>query len=311
MLRAGQTKFAGTRDGDLGEGRLVTNIVSFDVEDWFQVENFAGAIAEDSWGRYPLRVEQNVERVLGILEGAGCRGTFFVLGWVAERLPGLVKRIAGAGHEVASHGWSHAPVWRLTREEFRGEVARSRGLLEDLTGERVMGYRAPTFSVTAKTLWALDVLVEEGYVYDSSIFPVWHDVYGIPGATVAIHRREQGLWEIPLSVLEIGKMRLPVAGGGYFRLYPPVVTRKAIERMNRAGRAAVVYLHPWEFDPEQPVPGGVGRVKLWRHRVGLRRTGGRLEGLLGRYRFGAAREVLAEVMGGEFQRRGGGSTKIA
>ena len=147
------------------------------------------------------------------------------------------------------------------------------------------------------TIWALDILAEEGYVYDSSIFPVWHDVYGIPGAPLEIHRREQGLWEIPLSVLELGKTRLPVAGGGYFRLYPGMVTRMAIERVNRAGRPAVIYLHPWEFDPEHPKPRGVSRTKLFRHRVGLKETGPRLEGLLGRFRFGTAREVLESVRG--------------
>jgi len=271
----------------------VNNIISIDVEDWFQVENFAGAIAGDRWESYPLRVERSVETVLEILERTGSRATFFVLGWLAERTPGMVKEIRAAGHEVASHGWSHAPVWRLGREAFRGEVARSRALLEDLTGERVRGYRAPTFSVTRKTLWALDVLAEEGYVYDSSIFPVWHDVYGMPEAPLQIHRREQGLWEIPLSVLEVGKMRLPVAGGGYFRLYPLVLTRMAIERMNRAGRPAVIYLHPWEFDPGQPKPRGVGWAKLWRHRVGLAGTAGRLETILRRYRFGTAWEAVA------------------
>lgn len=277
--------------------KSVTNIVSIDVEDWFQVENFAPAIPRTSWESYPLRVERNVDAILGILERTKSRGTFFILGWVAERLPKLVREIAAAGHEVASHGWSHAPVWRLTPEEFRGEVARSRALLEDLSGQKVEGYRAPTFSVVTKTLWALDILAEEGYVYDSSIFPVWHDAYGIPAAPLEIHRREQGLWEIPLSVLELGKARLPVAGGGYFRLYPRMLTEIAIRRINQAGRPAVIYLHPWEFDPAHPKPQGVSRTKLMRHRVGLKATGPRLEWLLSHFRFSTAREVLAQAAG--------------
>jgi len=276
-------------------GRVIENIVSIDVEDWFQVENFAPVIPRDTWERYPLRVEKNVETILGICSRTGVQGTFFILGWVAERLPQVVKRIAGEGHEIASHGWSHAPVWRLSQEQFRQEVARSRKLLEDLSGQAVTGYRAPTFSVVASTLWALDVLAEEGYQYDSSIFPIWHDVYGIPSSPLEIHRRGQGLWEVPPSVVDLRSLRLPVAGGGYFRLYPRRVTEWAMERMNQAGRPAVIYLHPWEFDPEHPKPDGVSKVKLLRHRVGLASTAGRLEWLLRRFRFTTIQQVLARA----------------
>jgi polysaccharide deacetylase family protein (PEP-CTERM system associated) len=271
----------------------ITNIVSIDVEDWFQVENFSQAIQQENWDSYPLRIERNVQRILEICDRTGVRATFFILGWVAERLPHLVRQLAGAGHEVASHGWSHAPVWRLTPDEFRGEVSRSRKLLEDLSGGQVFGYRAPTFSITSSTLWALDILAEEGYLYDSSIFPVWHDHYGIPDAPLEIHQGKSGLWEVPLSVLDFGGARLPVAGGGYFRLYPRWVTEWAIGRINRAGRPAVIYLHPWEFDPGQPEPPGVSRVKLLRHRIGLQTTGPRLARLFDRFRFAPARDVLA------------------
>lgn len=271
------------------------NLASIDVEDWFQVENFAAAIPKTSWGNYPLRVERNMDRVLEIFDQAGVKGTFFTLGWVAEKLPQIVRRVAAAGHEVASHGWSHNRVVKLTPEEFRAEVARSKAVLEDLSGQTVLGYRAPTFSVVPSTLWALDILAEEGYGYDSSIFPVWHDHYGIPDAPLNIYRHANGLWEIPMSVLTFGNLRVPVAGGGYFRLYPETVTSLAIRRLNRAGRAAVIYLHPWEFDPDQPKPAGVGRVTLLRHRIGLGSTAKRLASLFRQFPFGTARDVLSQA----------------
>jgi polysaccharide deacetylase family protein (PEP-CTERM system associated) len=273
----------------------IVNVVSIDVEDWFQVENFASSIPRETWDSYPLRVERNVDRVLEIFDQTGVRGTFFTLGWIAERLPQVVRRIAAAGHELASHGWSHSVVWKLTPAEFRSEVSRSKSLLEDLSGQPVIGYRAPTFSVIPKTIWALDILGEEGYRYDSSIFPIWHDHYGIPDAPLNVYRHANGLWEIPMSVLDFGRMRLPVAGGGYFRLYPRTATSLAIGRLNRAGRAAVIYLHPWEFDPEQPKPTGVGAVTLLRHRIGLRSTGRRLSWLLKNFPFGPARDVLVRA----------------
>lgn len=202
--------------------RPVRNIFTIDVEDWFQVENYASVIERDRWPELELRVEANVDRLLALLAAKDVRATFFILGWVAERVPELVRRVARAGHEVASHGWSHRPIWNLTREQFAQEVRRSRELLCKLSGQDVTGYRAPTFSITRETLWALESLAAAGYRYDSSIFPVHHDRYGIPDAPLAIHRRDEGLWEVPLSVFQAGSLRLPVAGG---RLLAPLSPR--------------------------------------------------------------------------------------
>lgn len=280
-----------------GADRRTMNVLSIDVEDWFQVESFAGVIAREDWPRFDLRIERNVDVILDALDAAGTRGTFFVLGWVADRLPQVVRRIAAAGHEVGSHGWSHTPVWRLTPQAFTDEVVRSKQLLESLSGQPVLGYRAPTFSVTKDTIWALDALTQAGYIYDSSIFPVHHDRYGIPDAPLGIHRRPEGIWEMPMTVYELGTLRVPVAGGGYFRLYPRQVTAMAIRQNNRRGRPAVVYLHPWEFDPGQPRAEGASRAALWRHRVNLATTRDKLQRLMREFRFGTAAEVLGVVQG--------------
>ncbi|HEX4600699.1 MAG TPA: XrtA system polysaccharide deacetylase [Gemmatimonadales bacterium] len=272
----------------------LTHVLSIDVEDWFQVEGYAEAIPRDQWPRCELRVADNVHRLLDLLDAAGARATFFVLGWLAERLPDVVREITRAGHEVASHGWTHTPVWALSEAAFFDEVSRSRALLQDLSGQPVIGYRAPTFSVIRPTRWALQTLRRAGYRYDSSIFPVHHDRYGIPDAPTVLHRAD-GIWEVPLSVLEFHKLRLPVAGGGYFRLYPLWLTRWAIRRLEQAGRPAVVYLHPWEFDPSQPWVRGVGALRSFRHRVGIARNARKLASLLRAFRFAPARTVLSEL----------------
>ncbi len=279
------------------------HVLSIDVEDWFQVENHARAIPRAEWPRCELRIAGSVRRLLDLLADAQARATFFVLGWVAERLPDLVRDIARAGHEVASHGWSHTPLWDLSEEACFDEVSRSRALLEELSGQPVLGYRAPTFSVTKRTLWALRVLYQAGYRYDSSIFPVHHDRYGISDAPTTIHRRAEGIWEVPLSVLELPRARLPVAGGGYFRLYPLWLTRWAIRRLERAGRPAVVYAHPWEFDPSQPRVRGVGLLPGFRHRVGIGGNARKLARLLREFRFASVRTVLAQL-GIELEPRG-------
>lgn len=278
-----------------GNAVLSSHALSIDVEDWFQVENYAQAVSRAEWPRYELRVGDNVRRLLDLLAAADARATFFVLGWVAERLPDLLRDIACAGHEIASHGWSHTPIWHLSEGAFFDEIMRSRVLLEELSGQAVIGYRAPTFSVTRRTLWALGQLRRAGYRYDSSIFPVHHDVYGIPDAPTDVHRREEGIWEVPLSVIGVFGARLPVAGGGYFRLYPLWLTRWAMRRLERAGRPAVVYLHPWEFDPDQPWVHGVGLVRRFRHRVGIARNARKLASLLREFRFASVRGVLEQL----------------
>jgi len=271
-----------------------SHVLSIDVEDWFQVENHARAIPPEEWPHCELRVGDNVRRLLDLLSTADVRATFFVLGWVAERLPELVREVARAGHEVASHGWSHVPIWNLSEAAFFDEVSRSRRLLEELTAQPVIGFRAPTCSITRSTLWALRALSRAGYRYDSSIFPVRHDRYGIPDAPTGVHRAE-GIWELPLSVFELRGARVPVAGGGYFRLYPLWLTRWAFRRLERARRPAVVYLHPWEFDPSQPRVQGIGWLRTWRHRVGISRNAAKLVSLLREFPFAPARTVLEEL----------------
>jgi len=272
----------------------ILNALSFDVEEYFQVSNYAGAVPRERWEEIPSRLEIGVETILDALRGARVRATFFVLGWIAERHGEIVRRVAGEGHEIAAHGYDHRLVYDLSPEEFRADLRRTLGLLAPLAGP-VQGYRAPSFSITARSLWAFRVLAEEGFLYDSSIFPVRHPRYGIPDAPRFIHRREEGIVEFPLTTVRAFGRNLPVAGGGYFRLLPYLLTRDAIDRVNRAGEPAVLYLHPWEFDPGQPVVPGAGLVNRFRHRVNLGRTEARLRRLLAERRFAPLREVLERL----------------
>lgn len=276
----------------------MANAFTVDVEDYYQVEAFAGVVDRSTWSSLPSRVEHNTEILLDLLdECEGTKGTFFVLGCVAQRHPALVRRIAERGHEIASHGMSHRLVYRQTPDVFRQETRDSKALLEDLCQQPVIGYRAATYSITRKSMWALDILSELGFRYDSSIFPIWHDKYGIPDARLEPGRIETPsgarLVEFPISVAEVGRFRLPVAGGGYFRLLPYGVTRWGLERVNRAGRPFVFYLHPWEIDPEQPRVRRAPALSRFRHYLNLHRSAGRLRTLLGDFRFGPMTQVLA------------------
>jgi polysaccharide deacetylase family protein (PEP-CTERM system associated) len=274
---------------------MSVHALSIDVEDWFQVENFARAIPREDWDEKPLRVEESTRRLLDILDRSGTRATFFCLGWVADRCPGLIRDIVGAGHELATHGYAHRLVYRQTPEEFEEDLVRSLGALRAAVGDpsfAIRGYRAPSFSITRESLWALEVLERHGIEYDSSIFPVaGHHRYGIPGSPRFPHRLGNDLTEIPVSTLRLGRWNVPVAGGGYFRLYPLAVTRRAIRRLEEEGQAAVVYLHPWEVDPEQPAVPEAGWLARFRHGVGLARTASRLEALLSEFRFVPMREL--------------------
>ncbi len=269
--------------------KVLQNGLSFDVEEYFHALNFRGAVPEGGPESMAGRVEIGTRRILELLAAAATRATFFVLGKIAATRPGLIREIAAAGHEVASHGLSHKTVRELGPDRFRAEAADSRKLLEDLCGSRVSGFRASTFSITQSTLWALDILLEEGYRYDSSIFPVYHDRYGIPSfPRHPVRVRDHGsacLVELPPLTLKLGCWNLPCGGGGYFRLYPPFLTRLAIRRMNAKAFPAVLYLHPWEFDPEAPRY-RLGGLKTFRHYVNMDKTAGRLEGLLCRFAFG-------------------------
>lgn len=277
------------------EGRVL-NALTVDVEEHFQVSAFESVVRRDDWESIPSRVEASVARLLDLLDERGVKATFFVLGWVAERRGPLVRRIAEAGHEIASHGYSHRLIYRQRPEEFREETVRSRRILQDASGQSVDGYRAASFSIGRGNLWALDVLAECGFAYDSSLFPVVHDRYGIPGAPRHIRRLEtpagRTLVEVPPSTVVVGPATLPVAGGGYLRLFPAALTRWAIRRLNRSERRpAVVYVHPWELDPGQPrLP--CPPVTRLRHYVGLRGTENKLRDLIGRFAFGTVRRVI-------------------
>lgn len=276
----------------------VLNAMTIDVEDYFQVSAFDRVVARSTWDSMESRVVANTRRLLDLFDAHGVQATFFVLGWVADRHSDLAREIAGRGHEIASHGYGHRLVYELTRDEFRSDVRRARAVLEDAIGQPVTGYRAPSYSITRRSLWALDVLVEEGYTFDSSIFPVHHDRYGIPDAPRqphVLHLAPGPLVEVPPSTVRVGAMTLPVAGGGYFRLLPYAWTRWGIERLNAHERMpAVFYLHPWEIDADQPrlAVSGLTRVRHYRN---LHQTEARLRRLLGDFRFGPLRAVLART----------------
>ena len=277
----------------------VPNALTVDVEDYFHVSAFASSIPRDSWASRAPRVVENTHKLLAIFDQFGVRGTFFVLGWVAERHPRLVKEIAARGHEIACHGMSHRLVYEQPREQFYDETLRSKRLLEDISGSAVLGYRAASYSIVRESLWALDVLVELGFVYDSSIFPVYHDRYGIPNAGRAPQRistpGQNAIVEWPLATATVLGYRLPVAGGGYFRLLPYWLSRWGLKSVNQRDLMPFMfYLHPWEIDPEQPRVGASWLSRL-RHYTNLEKCEGRLRRLLNEFRFGTARDGLTQL----------------
>ncbi|WP_395403719.1 XrtA system polysaccharide deacetylase [Pseudoduganella sp. UC29_106] len=260
----------------------VRNAMTIDVEDYFQVSAFAPHIPRDSWPERECRVEANIERILGILETGGAKATFFTLGWIAERYPQMVKKIVAGGHELASHGYGHLRASDQSRAEFMDDVARSKGILEDIGGQAVQGYRAPSFSIGPANLWALDVLQEAGYRYSSSIYPIAHDHYGMPDAPrFAFHPNgSAGLLEVPITTVRIGQRNLPAGGGGYFRLLPYALSRRMMRRVNQEdGQPAIFYFHPWELDPGQPRPSGIGLKTRFRHYVNLGKMDARIRSL--------------------------------
>jgi polysaccharide deacetylase family protein (PEP-CTERM system associated) len=250
----------------------ITNAMTIDVEDYFQVSAFAGHIDRADWDRLPCRVECNVDVILSILDSARCNATWFTLGWIAERYPAVVRRIVDAGHEIASHGYGHQRVTELSPFSFREDVSRAKKLLEDISGAEVKGYRAPSFSIGRTNLWALDTLREAGYRYSSSIYPIHHDHYGMPDAPrFAFHPRgADGLLELPLTTFRFFAHNLPSGGGGYFRLLPYSVSRWCMRQVNTTDhQPCIFYFHPWEIDPDQPRQRGIGLTTRFRHYVNL------------------------------------------
>jgi polysaccharide deacetylase family protein (PEP-CTERM system associated) len=288
----------------------VLNAMTVDVEDYFHVSAFAGVVSPADWPSLESRVVANTDRILDIFEKADVHATFFILGWVAARFPELVRRIQSAGHELASHSYDHGLVYHKTPESFRADLRRASVAIEQASGVTVRGYRAPSYSITELSLWALDILADEGYEYDSSIYPIRHDRYGIPSWERHIHKVDRAggsLWELPGSTVHHLGMNLPMGGGGYFRLLPYSWTTRGIRTLNEVeGRPAVFYLHPWEVDPDQPRL-HAGAMSRFRHYYNLSETESRLRRLLTEFRFGTVSQVLAQPQAlhqrsAEFQR---------
>jgi polysaccharide deacetylase family protein (PEP-CTERM system associated) len=277
----------------------IPNALTVDVEDYFHVSALAPKVNRESWGSRESRVVGNTQKLLTIFEQFDVRATFFVLGWVADRYPRLVKDIAAGGHEIACHGFSHRLVYEQSPEEFCEETRRAKNLLEDITGSAIAGYRAASYSIVRKSLWALDILLELGFVYDSSIFPVHHDRYGIPDAERFPHRlatpNGSTIVEWPMATAACLGLRLPVAGGGYFRLLPYWLTHWGLQSINeRELHPFIFYLHPWEIDPAQPRI-SAGWLSQFRHYTNLEKCERRLNRLLGAFSFGTARESLVQL----------------
>lgn len=284
--------------------------LSFDVEEHFQVSAFHSPIRRQNWDYLESRVERNTEKILDLIELRGLRATFFILGWVADRWPKLVRRIFAGGHEIASHGYSHELVTSQTPQQFREDVRKTKIILEDLTGQHVYGYRAPSFSITKDSIWALSILCEEGYGYDTSIVPIIHDRYGMPKAPSVVHhlKTESGIiWEIPPSTVNVYGMRVPIGGGGYFRIFPYWVFRALFRKAEATDSPLVTYFHPWEVDPDQPRMKG-SCLSRFRHYTNLHRTQERLSRLLSDFAFGPIKEVIIPV--GEIYARAARGTNL-
>lgn len=278
----------------------VRHIMSVDLEDYFHVEAFSGVIPREAWNEYPCRVVDNCTRLLDIFDRYSVKATFFTLGWVADRFPALVREVRDRGHELACHGFWHRKVDSLTPSQFRADTRQACDAIEQAASVRVSGYRAPTWSISRRSLWAFDILGEEGFEYDSSIYPIRHDLYGMPGASrypyAYMCKDGQCLLEFPPATARIAGMNFPAAGGGYLRIFPLAYTSWVFTQFERAGQSLVLYLHPWEIDPEQPRLRGPLKSRF-RHYTNLHRTENRLHALLQRYRFGPFREQLAGARG--------------
>lgn len=277
----------------------IVHAMTIDVEDYFHVSAFAKNISMKDWDNWPCRVEVNTDRILQLLDEAGVTATFFILGWVAERYPQVTRKIAEAGHEIASHGYTHQLVYNQSSGVFRDETYRSKLLLEDQSGQAVTGYRAASYSITVKSLWALDILSELGFTWDSSIFPVHHDRYGVPGSPKRPYQVEthQGpITEFPLTSANVWGQSVPAAGGGYFRQYPYWLSKVLFANASGHNRhPAIFYLHPWEIDPDQPRVPGASWFSRFRHYTNLHKCEGRLRNMLQDFRFGTVSQALAQA----------------
>jgi len=281
-----------------GFSAMIKNAMTVDVEDYFQVSAFEPHISRDEWVHIPCRVEQNTHKILDLFAQHDTKATFFTLGWVAERYPQLIRRMVEEGHELASHGYSHVRVTQQTPEAFRADVIKTKQLLEDMSGIEVIGYRAASYSINKSNMWALDVLAETGHKYSSSIYPIKHDLYGIPDAPRFAYRPmgEEGILEIPITTLQMYGKKLPCGGGGFFRLYPYAFSRWALQRVNKKdGQSGMFYFHPWEIDPGQPRQTGISAKTRFRHYLNLERMEKRLCSLLQDFCWDRMDKVFVDV----------------
>jgi polysaccharide deacetylase family protein (PEP-CTERM system associated) len=277
---------------DATDGAIV-NALTIDVEDYFQVSAFAQHIPRASWESMPCRVEGNIDRILQLLADAGVHSTFFTLGWIAERYPGVIHRICESGHELASHGYEHRRATDQGYGEFLADIRLAKAVLEDISGREVKGYRAPSFSVGPRNQWAFECIADAGYRYSSSIYPIRHDHYGAPGAHRFAHEVNKGLLEVPIATVQLWRSTLPAGGGGYFRLLPYGVSKWSLRRINDVDRKpAMFYFHPWELDPEQPRVEGPGPKARFRHYVNLKHTESRLRRLVDDFQWDRADRVF-------------------
>lgn len=277
---------------------VITNSFTVDVEDFFQVEAFSNVIDRDSWDGYTCRVESNTDVILKILDDAGVKATFFVLGWIAKRYPHVIKKITEMGHEISSHGMSHKLIYKQSKEVFKQETIDSKKLLEDLSQQPVNGYRAATYSITNESLWALDILVDAGFLYDSSVFPMRHDRYGIPDAcpipNVLTTPNGNSIVEFPISTVKSKLFTLPIAGGGYFRLFPYKLTHWGLKSINKKNTPFVFYIHPWEIDLDQPRVNNISVFTKFRHYNNINKCASRLTRLFKDFKFATMTEVLKQ-----------------
>jgi polysaccharide deacetylase family protein (PEP-CTERM system associated) len=274
---------------------MVRNALSVDVEDWFQVGAFETVIKRVDWDQLECRVEANTDAVLGLFDQASVKGTFFTLGWVAERYPAMIRRIADAGHEVASHGWDHKRVFLMTPDEFGEDLKRAREVLEDLSGQRVTGYRAPSFSIDKRTPWAHEELARAGYAYSSSVAPVKHDHYGWPEAPRFAFKPVQGsdMVELPVTTARLSGRTIAAGGGGFFRLLPYAFSRWAVRQVNSEAHPAIIYFHPWEIDPEQPRVANAPVKSKLRHYTNLAAMAPKLRRLVSDFSWGRIDAIAA------------------
>lgn len=283
----------------MAENNTIRNAFTVDVEDYFQVSALAPYIPRQQWDNIPCRIERNVERILDLLNERGAHATFFTLGWIAERYPVLVRRIVEQGHELASHGYGHLRASEQTPDNFRDDISRSKKLLEDIGGVAVQGYRAPSFSIGANNLWALDLLQDAGYRYSSSIYPIQHDHYGMPEAPRFAFRPrgESGLLELPVTTVNVFGRNYPAGGGGYFRMLPYPMSRWCLNRVNRQdSQPCMFYFHPWEIDAEQPRQSGINFKTRFRHYVNLSRMEGKIRALLRDFEWDRVDRVFMDQM---------------